>query len=105
MKKFPLYLMMMVLSLSIIPSTIMATEKNPTEKTVENKEVPADVKVMLTRLEEIKSMDKSSMSHLEKKELRKEVRTINANLRASHQGVYLSVGAVIIIVLLLIILL
>ena len=105
MKKFPLYLMMMVLSLSIIPTSIMATEKNPTEKTVETREMPVEIKIMLNRLEEIKALDKSSMNHLEKKELRKEVRAINANLRASHQGVYLSVGAIIIIVLLLIILL
>ncbi len=105
MKKLPLYLMMMVLSLSIIPSTISATEKNPTAITVDTKEVPAEVKVMYSRLEEIKKMDKSSMNYSEKKALRKEVRAINANLRASHQGVYLSVGAVIIIILLLIILL
>jgi hypothetical protein len=38
------------------------------------KEIPAEVKTMLNRLEEIKEMDKSSLKSSEKKELRKEVR-------------------------------
>lgn len=58
---------MMVLALSIIPSTIMTSEKTPTEKAVDTKEMPAEVKVMLTRLEEIKTMDKLSMNYSEKK--------------------------------------
>jgi hypothetical protein len=105
MKKLPIYLMLSIVTLTIIPSTLFATEKNPIEIVSEPKEVPAEVKVMLTRLEEIKKIDKSTMNRLEKKALRKEVRSINASLRASNHGVYLSVGAIIIIVLLLIILL
>jgi len=104
MKKFPLYLMMM-LSLSIFPSTIFAAEKNTTAITANTKEMPAEVKVMFNRLEEIKKMDKSSMSSSEKKVLRKEVRAIKAELKATGNGVYLSVGAIIIIILLLILLL
>jgi len=60
---------------------------------------------MINRLEEIKALDKSSMTRVEKKELRKEVREIKANLKSSNNGVYLSVGAIIIIILLLILLL
>ncbi|MBF2708623.1 hypothetical protein [Flavobacterium soyangense] len=105
MKKLPLYLMIMVLSLSIFPSTINAAEKNPTAITANTKEIPAEVTVMYNRLEEIKAMDKSSMNFSEKKALRKEVRAINATLRSSNNGVYLSVGAIIIIILLLILLL
>jgi hypothetical protein len=100
--KLPLCLMMMVLSLSIFPSTISANEKNPTAN---SKEIPAEVKIMYNRLEEIKALDKSSMKYSEKKALRKEVRAINANLRSSNHGVYLSVGSIIIIILLLILLL
>ena len=105
MKKLPLYLMMMVLSLSMFPSSISAAEKNPTAISANTKEIPAEVTVMYNRLEEIKAMDKSSMNRSEKKALRKEVRAINANLSSSNNGVYLSVGAIIIIILLLIILL
>lgn len=105
MKKFPLYLMMMVFSLSIFPQTSFASDKNAPANTAKTTEIPAKVKVMLNRLEEIKAMDKSDMKASEKKELRKEVRTIKAQLKASNNGVYLSVGAVIIIILLLILIL
>jgi hypothetical protein len=105
MKKLPLYLMMIVLSLSVCPSTMFAAEKNATAVTANTKEMPAEVKVMFNRLEEIKKMDKSSMTSVEKKELRKEVREIKANLKSTGNGVYFSVGAIIIIILLLILLL
>jgi VIT1/CCC1 family predicted Fe2+/Mn2+ transporter len=105
MKKLHFYLMIMVLSLSIFPSTITAAEKNTAAVTANSNEIPAEVKVMLNRLEEIKEMDKSTMSRSEKKELRKEVKTIKATLKASNHGVYLSIGAIIIIILLLILLL
>lgn len=103
MKKLPLYLMMMVLSLSMFPNTIIAAEKNSTA--IANKEMPAEIKVMMNRLEEIKAMDKSEMKSSEKRALRKEVRAINTSLASSNGGVYLSVGAVIIIILLLILIL
>ncbi|AWI27303.1 hypothetical protein HYN49_12530 [Flavobacterium pallidum] len=67
--------------------------------------MPARVKVLLDRLEEIKAMDKSDMSRAERKALRKEVRAIKSELRSTGGGVYLSVGAIIIIILLLILLL
>ena len=105
MKNLRLYLMMLVLSVGVFPSTITASEKNPIEANPTSKEVPAEVKTMLNRLEEIKEMDKSNMSRAEKKELRKEVKTIKANLKATGNGVYLSIGAIIIIILLLILLL
>jgi hypothetical protein len=105
MKKLPVYLMMAVLSLSVFPTTMSAKEKDPTAITATPKEVPAEVKIMMNRLEEIKALDKSSMTRVEKKELRKEVKEIKANLKSSNSGVYLSVGAIIIIILLLILLL
>ena len=105
MKKVTFYLMMMVLSLSILPTQMMAAEKTPTTITNDSKEVPAEVKVLLNRLEEIKKMDKSELKSSEKKALRKEVRAINAELRSTGNGVYLSVGAIIIVILLLILLL
>ena len=98
-------MMIIVLSLSILPTISSAKTTEPTSITNETKEVPAEVKVMYNRLEEIKAMDKSDLSSSDKKSLRKEVRAIKSNLRSSGNGVYLSIGAIIIIVLLLIILL
>jgi hypothetical protein len=104
MKKLSFYLMIMVLSLISLP-TIYAAEGNPNAVKTHPKEVPAEVQKMLDRLDEIKEIDKSTLTRVEKKELRKEVREIKATLKASGNGVYLSVGAIIIIILLLILLL
>jgi len=61
--------------------------------------------ILIERLEAIKEIDKSSLSHAEKKTLRKEVKAIDRQLKELNGGVYLSVGAIIIILLLVIILL
>ena len=112
MKKITLRLMILILSLTAVPvlannepGTGQATLTNelPLNETSSNK-VPAEVQAMYDRLEEIKAMDKSELSSSEKKELRKEVKSIKSQLRSTGNGVYLSVGAIIIIVLLLIIL-
>ena len=65
MKKLNFFLMIMLMSLCVFPTTMLANEKNPAAK-----EVPAAVQLKLDRLEEIKEMDKSDMSRAEKKELR-----------------------------------
>lgn len=56
------------------------------------------------RLEEIKAMDKTSLTRTEKRALRDEVKALK-KLNSSGGGIYLSLTAIIIIVLLLIILL
>jgi hypothetical protein len=101
MKKLMFFLMMLV-SLTTFSNTISTSEKNAIANNT--KEMPAEVKVMLTRLEEIKTMDKSSLKSSERKALRKEVRAINTELRSTGNGIYISVGAIIIILLLIIIL-
>ncbi|MCC5931322.1 MAG: hypothetical protein JJU28_18885 [Cyclobacteriaceae bacterium] len=66
---------------------------------------------LLNRIYEIKEMDKSVMSSQERKELKKEVRDIQKELREVQKvqrnsgGIFISVGAAILIVLLLILLL
>ncbi|HBE42408.1 MAG TPA: hypothetical protein DDW27_14620 [Bacteroidales bacterium] len=65
----------------------------------------AEAKALLLRLEEINKMDKEKMDPSEKKDLRKEVKSIKKNLRDIGPGIYLSGAALIIIVILLIVLL
>ena len=60
---------------------------------------------LVNRLEEIKAMDKSELTTSEKKALRKEVKTIKKEMATMAGGIYLSIGAAILIVLLLILLL
>lgn len=104
MKKITFYVMITILSLTVFPNQIIAKEMTPTAISNTNKEIPAEVKVLLDRLNEIKAMDKSALTRVEKKALRKEVRSIKSTLRSSGNGVYLSVGAIIIVILLLILL-
>jgi len=105
MKKFTLYTMLMLVSLTFFPTQLIASNSHIPTSSTNPKEVPAEVKVLLNRLEEIKKMDKSNLNSSEKKELRKEVRTIKKTLKSTGNGVYLSIGAIIIIILLLILLL
>lgn len=100
MKKFTIYLMATITMLSFIPTSSRAETKPNTET-----ENTTKADVLIARLEVIKAIDKTGMTHSEKKVLRKEVRAIKANLADLGGGVYLSVGAIIIIVLLLILLL
>ncbi|MCB9037867.1 MAG: hypothetical protein H6557_14725 [Lewinellaceae bacterium] len=106
MKKVTPYIMIVFMLLSFVPTQLSAVTGKTTTSVPSNKPVEsAEAKVLLNRLEEIDAMDKSELSAPEKKELRKEVRSIKKELRDISGGVYLSVGAVIIIILLLILLL
>lgn len=100
-------------SLLLLLVAIMSLTYNPVQASVSEIATPAEtaaveahVRALTSRLNEIKEMDKSELSRSEKKELRKEVKAIKADLKSSgNGGIYLSVGAIIIIVLLLILLL
>ncbi len=101
MKNLTKNTLLILMLLSVIP---MAIEAKGNEKT-ENKVELAEAKILTDRLLVIKEMDKSSMTRLEKKALRKEVKSINTNLADLNGGVYLTTGAIIIIILLLILIL
>lgn len=106
MKKSILGVLMMVLALSFTPNTMTAASvTEPTPITTNSPELQARVNTLLLRVDEIKSMDKSSLTRVERKELRKELKSINTELKASGNGLYLSVGAIIIIILILILIL
>lgn len=60
---------------------------------------------LLLRLENIRDMNKSELTNSEKRNLRKEVKGIKKEMKVLSGGVYLSVGAIIIVILLLILLL
>jgi hypothetical protein len=122
MKKVITILITTILLLYYIPSQLKADEesdKTPTSVVSDVESVK--VNALEERLNEIKAMDIPALSSTEKKELRKEVRSIKSELKTISKsdskspanseakdrgnGVYLSVGAIIIIVLLLILLL
>lgn len=96
-KIIPVLLMAMCITL-ITP--VFASKTTPAKT-----EVPKEVRAQQIehRLIEIRNMDKSNLSRSEKKDLRKEVKSLKKE--SSARGIYLSIGAIIIIILLLILLL
>ncbi len=101
MKKLITGLAFALLTLTFIPAqSETAAGVVPTSTPAE-----ATAKVLTNRLEEINTMDKSGLKTSEKRALRMEVRTIKKELAANSGGVYLSVGALLLIIILLIVLL
>ena len=83
-----------------------STVSTPSGTTVENKLSDREVRSMIDRLKEIRRMDKSNLTKEQKHELRNEVLAIRDRLRKHEVTyVYVSGGALILILILLIILL
>jgi hypothetical protein len=105
MKKLMLSLMAAFMLLSVFPVQLQAGNEPRQSLTVPATSPEAiEANVLLSRLDEIHAMDLSALNKAEKKELRQEVRAIKSELKAI-QGVYLSVGAILIIILILVLLL
>jgi Flp pilus assembly protein TadB len=102
MKKIVFSLMLLMALTLNLNVAVAASDKPKTELTAEQR---AELNRIMSRVEEIKAMDKSKLSREERKELRSELKEMKKKARAVGGGVYLSVGAIIIIILLLILIL
>jgi hypothetical protein len=108
MKKITFIVMALFLSLAFYPGQSYAASNKkdkPATEVVMNPADVAKVKALEVRLNEINKMDKSDLKPADKRELRKEVRSIKKQMSELGGGIYISVGAIIIILLLVIILL
>ena len=100
-----------ILLLANIATTYAATIDNDRPKKerikgMSDEQKKARLEEIRIRVNEIKETDKSTLIKSERKAIKKELREMRKESRAERKGgVYLSIGAVIIIVLLLIILL
>jgi hypothetical protein len=108
MKKIIFCLAVMVLSLTVLPlqsfgSTTEETSSKSVTKPPERTE-SAEAKALAGRIDEIKAMDMSNMKSAEKKDLRKEVRSMKREYKAVSGGVYISAGLLIVILIILIVL-
>ena len=110
MKKINFLVLLMIFSMSA--TTAFAFTSNP-ESTTENLIAPSkteknlseeEVNRLINRVEEIRNMDKSNLTSIEKRELRKELKEIKKNVRENGGYVYIGAGSLIIIILLLILL-
>lgn len=102
MKKKVYFLATALMLMFSAPSVMANDSKSKPEMTDNQKVRLAEI---TTRVEEIKSMDKSELSREDRKSLRNELQEMKKEAKAMSGGVYLSVGAIIIVILLLILLL
>jgi hypothetical protein len=100
MKKIAYFLSFMFLFTSVAPAAMAKTEKKiKPELTAEQQ---LRLEEIQTRLAEIKSMDFGEMSKNELKEVKVELKELKKEAKQNGGGIYLSVGAIIIILLVLI---
>lgn len=99
-----LFIMMVAFTTPLLAES--STASHDPVKTLTEEEIAVRMAEMRQRVEEIKAIDRSSLTKGEKKALRTELKQMNEEAHAMEQrGVYLSVGAIIIIILLLILIL
>lgn len=103
MKKI-IYTIILVFTVGLFATpTFAASNADKKELTTEQQ---VQLQQIQQRVEEIRHMDKSDLTRTEKKELKKELRSMEKQARAiTGGGVYLSAGAIIIIILVLILIL
>jgi len=98
-----------ILSLTFLPiQSFAATKEDPSSLVVTKPPEPAESaeeKALVTRLDEIKAMDMSKLNSTEKKDLRKETRSIRRELKTISGGIYVSAGVLIVVLIILVVLL
>ena len=85
------------LSITFLPLQSRAATTEPSSMEAPKPAESAEVRSLELRLNEINAMNKSELNASEKKELRKEVKSINHKLREVSGGVYVSVATIILI--------
>lgn len=105
MKTLKIWIMTATLLLPFVPTELSAGSEisSNLEGKTETPESAARAKILINRLEEIKTLDRSKMTAAEKKQLRKEIKSSKKELHELGGGIYISVGAIILILVLLII--
>ncbi|GAB2813045.1 hypothetical protein GCM10027043_10890 [Ferruginibacter profundus] len=80
---------------------IIAAAVNPADSLADSKTFA----LIVSRVNEIQAMDKSHLTAGEKKELRRELRSLKQKADGLNDKIYISIGGIIIIILLLILIL
>ena len=108
MKKNLFFVLFMVFALSAPMAfgsdSKSAADKLATTEKTENKLSAEELTRLTNRVEEIRAMDKSEMTSMEKRELRKELRATKENVRKDGGFVYIGGGTLILIIILVILL-
>lgn len=97
--KLKSFYLLIIIGLSLT-TTAFSNSLNP-----DNRPITANDNVraqeLTNRLNEISTMNIKEMSRSEKKELRKEVKSIKKEMKTMGGGVYISVGALLVIIIIL----
>ena len=104
--KTKLFLVLLILALNapvgLFASNTKKGSGNPgVPASTENKLSETEVARLTKRVEEIRSMDKSTLSATEKRELRKELKGIKEKVKRDGRYIYISVGTLLVIILIL----
>jgi hypothetical protein len=94
--------MLVATVISMAPFTALAGN-NPTPTVQAQNADEAKAKNLIARLYEIRKQTQSPLSYAEKTKLRNEVISIRKDMKQLHGGIYISCGALIIILLLILI--
>lgn len=106
MKKRIIYLLAGFMFLALLPVQLKAlTSALPPESGTSVNAQTVDFNALTIRVNEIKALDKSTLTPSEKRSLRKETRSLKQQLRQLSGGVYISAGALLVCLLLIILLL
>lgn len=105
MKSIILFLFLAFFSFSSI--AVVASEAEPKSNPAvpdkkENKLTEEEINRMVTRVEEIRDIDKSDLTAKEKKALKKELREIKKNMSAPGGYVYIGATTLLLIIILVI---
>jgi len=93
---------LMIFTLSSTIAFAGTTENKAVAVKTETKLTAEEVTNLTKRVEEIRAMDKSEMTSLEKRELRKELKGIKENVRRSGEVIYISGGTLLLIILIIV---
>ena len=104
MKKIAYFLSILFLFTAIIPTAIANEEKRGKEKPELTEEQQVRLGEIEERVAEIKALDFGELSADELKEVKVELKELKKEAKKNGGGIYLSVGAIIVILLVLILL-
>ena len=102
MKKTIFYVIVMIFAIS--PTIAFAADRKSNSVATENKLSEVEINRLTNRAEEIRDMDKTTMTVKENRELKKEAREIDKNVAKSGGTIYIGGAALILIIILIILL-
>lgn len=110
MKRSIIMIYLVMLSLGVSTAFGAETDKKNRKSEAlpvktENKLTTDELNRLTRRVEEIRDIDKSELTAKEKKELKKELKAIKANVKADGGYVYIGAGTLLVVILLVILLL